>query len=122
MAGMPQQPPRGLQEAGRRAWRAARDHVEGDDAYRELVDAYARAADRARALAQEWESGEHRLAGRGGANPLFGAMERAELHLAKLARELELTPATATAERKRGRPPGKNPLEALGLGGLRVVK
>jgi hypothetical protein len=53
---------------------------------------------------------------------LPGAMERAEQHMSRLMHELELTPASAKGEAKRGRAPGRKPLEALGLGGLRAVK
>jgi phage terminase small subunit len=80
-------------------------------------------------LAQELETAGCSALGLGGthgkvetAHPLLRAMESAEQHLARLARELELTPASAKPEAKRGRPPGRNPIEALGLGGLRAVK
>ena len=59
-------PVQGLHEARRRAWRTAREHVNGDPAYRELVDAYARAADRARALAIAREASGRETIGMGG--------------------------------------------------------
>jgi hypothetical protein len=118
--------PTGLQAPGRRAWRQAQ--AAGADA-REVVEAYAHAVDRAHELRQAWIGEGRPLTALGGAtgqatvtHPLLGALDRADEAVRRLARELELTPASKPAAAKRGRPPGKDPIAALGLGGLRAVK
>jgi hypothetical protein len=55
------------------------------------------------------------------AHPLLRPLERADEQVRKLGHELEVTPSVASSTR-RGRPPGRDPISALGLGGLRVVK
>jgi len=127
---MPADPPRGLQRAGKRAWRAARSDSGDDPAYREIVDAFAHAVDRARALELAWQAAGRPVLGMGGTHgkvqvphPLLAAVERAEEHVRRLAHELELTPAAARGEARRGRPPGvADPFEALGAPPLRRVK
>jgi hypothetical protein len=122
-------PPRTLQAAGRQAWRAAQEQVDDFSACREVVEAYAHAVDRAHGLREAWRDAGSPAFGMGGTHgkvqvvhPLVAAIERSEEHVRRLARELEMTPSAVPAGAKRGRPPGRDPIEALGLGGLRVVR
>ena len=96
---------------------------------REVLDAYAHAADRAAALRAEWAACGRPLTGLGGAtgqavvsHPLLMAIDKADEAVRRLAHELTLTPGSARQAPKRGRPPGRDPVAALGLGGLRAVK
>ena len=122
---LPLRPPEGLQAAGRRAWRQAA--IAGPDA-RDVIDAYAHAVDRAHQLRRAWIAAGRPLTALGGAtgratvtHPLMAAIDRADEVVRRLAHELALTPAAA-GSKQRGRPPGRDPIAALGLGGLRVAK
>jgi hypothetical protein len=118
--------PNGLAAPGKRAWQQA---IEAGDDAREVAEAYAFAVDRAHALRQAWIKNGRPLMARGGAtgkaivtHPLVAAIDRADEIVRRLAHELELTPGAKPQGARPGRPPGRDPIEALGLGGLRVVR
>src|SRR4051812_22595039 len=98
--------PRGLQAAGRRAWKATEDVP--DEAL-EVRIAFAEASDRAAAARAEWKR-----AGR--PTKSLKLLQDAERHLQGLAKALALTPeATPTGRSGAGRPSRYDPMVRLTL-------